>query len=58
MTEYQKRKTSARNRAAEWQSDFENHNYTWGEISDIQDSFRKIGKRYGLLKEFKENGIL
>lgn len=27
-------------------------------VSEWTDHFRKLGKRYGLLREFKENGII
>lgn len=30
---------------------------SWGEIVEIQGYFEKIGKRYGLLKEFREEGV-
>lgn len=30
---------------------------SWGELAMIGDEFYKLGKRYGLLKEFKENGV-
>lgn len=57
MTEYQKRKNAARDKAIEWQQDFENHNYSWEELTEYQGYFEKLGKRYGLLTEFRENGI-
>ena len=31
---------------------------SYWELSIIQDYFTRYGKRYGLLKEFKENGII
>ena len=31
---------------------------SWGEVSEIENYFRTYGKRYGLIKEFKENGII
>lgn len=31
---------------------------TWGEYNLICNFFVKIGKRYGLMKEYRENGIL
>ena len=31
---------------------------SWGELSEIQSYFEIYGKRYGLIKEFKENGII
>lgn len=57
MNNYQEMKAKAREKAIEWQLDFCNHNYSWGELADFQDYFEKLGKRYGLLTEFRENGI-
>lgn len=54
---YLEAKEKARQEAIDWQLDFDNHNYSWGELAEYQNRFEKIGKRYGLLKEFKENGI-
>jgi len=36
----------------------ENVVYYWSEIAMIENMLLKYGKRYGLLKEFKENAIL
>ena len=58
MTKYRMAKEIARNKAIEWQHDFSNHAYTWGELAEFTDYFRKLGKRYGLLGEFRENGII
>ena len=55
---YQKRKEQARRQAIEWQHNF---GYYCGDSLDVAtwtEHWHKIGKRYGLLKEFKENGIL
>ena len=57
MNTYQQRKAEARERAIEWQYDFCNHNYSWGELAYWGDYFERLGKRYGLLREFRENGI-
>lgn len=58
MTTYQRRKEKVRNEAIEWQLDFCNHNYSYEELQKIQTKFEKLGKRYGLLEEFRENGII
>lgn len=58
MKTYQERKEIARQEAIDWQIDFGNHNYSWGEIAQFSNHFYKCGKRYGLLKEFRENGII
>lgn len=54
---YEKRKAEVREEAIEWQSDFCNHNYSYGELAYFSDYFTRLGKRYGLLREFKENCI-
>ena len=58
MTYYQNRKEEVRQEAIDWQLDFENQNYYWSDIVYWGDYFYKLGKRYGLLKEFRENGII
>lgn len=58
MNAYQKAKEKARNKAIEWQLDFGNHNYSWGELVYYSGYFERLGKRYGLIEEFRENGIL
>ncbi len=54
---YGKRKAEVREEAIEWQADFGEHDYSYGEIANKQGYFRRLGKRYGLLREFKENAI-
>lgn len=55
---YQKGKEKARAEAIAWQNDFGEHDYFYSELADFSDRFTKLGKRYGLLREFKENGII
>lgn len=57
MTSYQMAKENARNQAVEWERDFANHDYSYEELIHWQEYFEKIGRRYGLLAEFRENGI-
>lgn len=54
---YAEGKERARNEAIEWQYRFSDNDYSWGEILYWESYFRKKGKRYGLLREFRENGI-
>jgi hypothetical protein len=58
MNKYQENKEKARQEAIEWQRDFEKQNYSWGDLAIWGDYFYNKGKRYGLLKEFRENAIL
>ena len=46
-----------RQEAIDWQNDFAKHNYSYGELAEFGEYFEKLGRRYGLLKEFRENGI-
>lgn len=55
---YQSRKEAARQSAIDWQNDFANHDYSWGELAEWQAHFEKLGRRYGLITEFKENGVI
>ena len=56
MNKYQKEKT--RNEAIDWQADFANHNYSYGELAYFSDYFETKARRYGLVREFRENGII
>ena len=57
---YQEKKEEIRQQAIEWQlsfSDDENRFY-YSELAYTCEYFEKKGKRYGLLREFRENGII
>ena len=58
MNKYQEGKEKTRNEAIDWQSDFANHNYSYGELAYFSDYFGTKARRYGLVREFKENGII
>ena len=54
---YQEHKARVRDLAIEWQAAFSEHNYSGAELADWSDVFLRLGRRYGLLQEFRENGI-
>ena len=58
MTKYQQAKNKIRDLAADWQSDFGNNNYSWLELLQWKTFFSTQAKRYGLVNEFHENGII
>ena len=58
MSNYQAAKDKARNEAIDWQASCGEHDYSYGEFAECQEHFEKLGRRYGLLTEFKENGII
>ena len=54
---YKERKYFAEEIAKIWQNEFSNLNWSYNELAIMNEYFYKIGKKYGLLKEFKENCI-
>lgn len=58
MTKYYERKAHARQISIDWQLNFNNQTRHWNYCIQWAARFERIGKKYGLLKEFKENGIL
>ena len=54
---YAEKKENLRNFAIEWQQDSAENNFSWTEISYWQGWFERMGRRFGLLNEFRENGI-
>lgn len=56
---YQEGKSKTIEEAKKWQHSFvEGRSYTWAEIFDFTAHFTKLAKRYGLVREFRENGII
>lgn len=58
MTKYMIKKAHARDIAITWQWNFGNRNHSWQYCIDWAGRFERIGKKYGLLREFRENGII
>jgi len=58
LTDKVHNKAGARELAIDWQQQASELDYSCYELYEWSEKFRKIGKRYGLLKEFKENGII
>lgn len=58
MPTYGQRKERARQKAIDWQRWASAWNISYGELAKAQDYFTKLGRRYGLLQEFRENGII
>ena len=57
-TTYYEKKAQVQAQAIEWQHTFAEHNYSYYDLYEFGNYFYKQGKRYGLLKEFRENGIV
>ena len=54
---YQQRKASVYQEAVEYQIWASSQSLSYGELAFYNDYFHKLGKRYGLLREFRENCI-
>lgn len=55
---YSEKKANAKMLAIDFQSYFSQYEFGYSELAYYQSIFEKIGRKYGLLKEFRENGIL
>lgn len=58
MKTYKQKKEEIRQQAIEWQNNFATNRMHWSSIFWDGVYFEQKGRRYGLLTEFKENGIL
>lgn len=58
METYKQLKNELRTRATELQHKLSGENSSYMELSNISDSIYPSAKRYGLITEFRENGIL
>lgn len=54
---YNQKKAYLKDLAIDFQS-ADTMGLSWGEYAEITSFFEKNAKRYGLVKEFKENGII
>ena len=54
---YAERKENARQIAIDWQLNESDYPYSYGGMALLTNYFYRLGKRYGLLKEFRMNGI-
>ena len=57
-SKYFQRKEETRQFAIEWQADFPNHSWSYADLAVFQDMFYRLGRRFGLVREFRENGII
>ena len=51
-------KERARQEAKDWQATFSEASHDYQELAEAAAKFTRLGRRYGLLQEFRENGIL
>lgn len=58
MKTYKDRKEEARRAAIAYQAEASAAAYSLGELAEIQAYFEKIARRFGLVREFRENAII
>ena len=58
MNTYQRGKAAARAQAIQWQADFSDRSIPWAAIAAEQRHLEQLGRRYGLVREFRENAII
>ena len=58
LTAREKMKAIIREIAQRWQDGFDRFNYSYFDFLNWQNFFEEYGRKYGLLREFKENGII
>ena len=54
---YQQAKEAARLFAIDVQNEISENSFSYGEIADISDILHALGRRFGLVREFRENCI-
>ena len=54
---YQERKEAVRNIAIRWAQSFADFDISYFTLAEWENFFEKYGRKYGLLREFRENGI-
>ena len=57
-TKYQIKKEQARQKAIDWQLEFIENDHYMSEYAYWNTYFLKLAKKYGLIKEFRENCII
>ena len=57
MSKYENGKARAREMAVEFSNTCGEMDLSYMELTEIGNKFYRLGRRYGLLREFRENGI-
>ena len=58
LSRYEAEKEEARQEAIAWAYECSELALSWEGVLIAQEYFEKLGRRYGLLQEFRENGII
>lgn len=58
MTTYKTRKAAARDAAIMAQQEAAEQVQNWEEVAETADRLERLARRFGLLREFRENGLI
>jgi hypothetical protein len=57
-SKYARGKAKTREYAMQLQADLSESSISYAELAEMQNKLKKLGTQYGLIREFKENGLL
>jgi len=55
---YKQEQERVRELAKQWQAEFTTRSHSWAEVGEDAARFERLARRYGLVREFRENGII
>lgn len=58
MTTYKTRKAAACDAAIMAQQEAAEQSQSWEEVAETADRLERLARRFGLLREFRENGLI
>lgn len=58
MRTYEERKNEVKKQAIQWQLENEKTPMSLSEVLEVANHFYTLAKKYGLLHEFRQNGII
>lgn len=58
MKTYQIKKENVRQLAIDWQLECGERNTSYSELEYMTGYFERLGRRFGLIREFRENAII
>ena len=57
-SKYARGKAKTREYAMQLQADLSESSISYAELAEMQNKLKKLSTQYGLIREFKENGLL
>lgn len=58
INKYTRGKARTRELAIQLQADLSESSISYAKLAEMQNKLRKLGTQYGLIREFKENGLI